>query len=65
MDRTCRTRKDLVLNGVVEIELNGRRRQLGSTGLLLTHLGKNEVLNPVTLSTLSVDTPGDKKSLPV
>ena len=60
------TRKYLAPYGLQEVELQQEGRKLvDAAGVLYVPLSEYKVTDPTTPSTLSVGTPGDKRSLPV
>ena len=59
------TRKHLAPYGLEEIELQHDRQMLNAAGALYVPLTEYKLADPAMPSPLLVDTPGDKRSLPV
>ena len=61
----CSARRYLAPYGLEEVELQHEGHKLDAAGTLYIPLRENKRLNPITPSLLSIDTPGDKRNLPV
>ena len=59
----CSTRKYLAPYGLEEVEMQHEGHRLTASGDL--YVSPTEDKRPVTPSLLSIDTPGDKRNLPV
>ena len=57
------TRRDLALYGLEEVELQHDRRKLDTAVVLYVSLTEYKAMDPATPSPLSVNTPGDMRSL--
>ena len=64
-DLKCITRKHLAPYGLEEIELQHDRQRLNAAGALYVPLTEYKLPDPAMPSPLLVDTPEDKRSLPV
>ena len=61
----CGTRKHQAPYGLEEVELRQEGQKLDAAGTLYVPLTESKVTDPATPSSLSVGTPGDRRSLPV
>ena len=65
VDMKFATRKYKAPYGLEQVEMRQEGKELDAAGQLYVALTEYKRLNPATLSPLSVDTPGDKRSGPV
>ena len=61
----CSTRRHLAPYGLEEIEVQHEEPRLDAAGALYVTLTEYDQSDPVMPSNLSIDTPGDKRNLPV
>ena len=64
-DMKFSTRGHLTPYGLEKVELQHERRKLNAAGTLYVSLTEYKVVDPATSSPLSVENPGDKRSLTV